>query len=52
MHDLMSSFSFPWYVWLGLGMFLCGILFIKGFRDESDAFLANLLGLKPKRRIK
>ncbi len=50
MRALLASFSLPPWMWIGLGMFLCGVLFIPKFRAEIDAFLAHLMGMKPKKR--
>lgn len=49
MHALMNSFSLPAWFWFGLGGFLVLFIVKPAVRKESDAFLARLLGMKPKR---
>ncbi len=50
MTDLLRGFSLPWYVVGMFWLFLGGLLFHKGFRDEVDAVLANMMGMKPKNK--
>jgi hypothetical protein len=50
MHQLLESWSVPWYIWLGLGAFITLLLTSAGFRRESDSFLARLLGMKPRKQ--
>jgi hypothetical protein len=50
MHQLFASFSLPWWFWVGLGVFLTLLVVSPKVRTESDAFLARLLGMKPKQR--
>jgi hypothetical protein len=52
MRNLLASFSLPWGFWVCVGIFLGGILFNNKFRKEVDIFLANMMGLKEKKRGK
>ena len=49
MHQLINSFSIPWYIWLGLGVFLTLLITKPAVRHESDAFLARLLGMRARK---
>jgi len=48
MTDLVMSFSIPWWIYVGFGMILCGLLWHNKFREEIDQVLATILGLKPR----
>jgi hypothetical protein len=52
MHDLMKSFSIPWYIYVGLGAFLTLLLTKSGFRSEIDSLLAHMLGMRPRKQPK
>lgn len=49
MHQLMSQWSLPWYIYVGVGIFLALFLFKPAFQKECDKMLARMLSMKPKK---
>jgi hypothetical protein len=49
-HSIINTFTIPWYIWVGIGVFLTLMIVSPNFRHESDAFLARLLGMRPKQQ--
>ena len=52
MGDLIANFSLPWYFYFGFGVIITLLLVHRGFRNEVDALLARMLGMKPRRQPK
>lgn len=52
MTALIKAFFLPWQLWVLFGFIIGAILFNNTFRDEFDALIGHMMGLKPKDRNK